>query len=317
MLSPRENFIRYFKNEPTERMPSSLDYKQFGPEEVIENVCRGFVYQQTPFPREKYGGRGYFGLDWVFEPEVGGAITVGKFFDDIGDWEKYVEWPDLGAVDWEKVREKNSEYLDTDKLLRASIFAGFYERLISFIGFEDAAVALVDEDLQAAVHGLFDRLADLYVDFIRRMHRYFNVELFELHDDWGSQRSPFFSLDTHSEMILPYIKKVVDGAHKEGCFIEMHSCGNVEPLMPNFVDAGLDSWRGQASAVNKPRIVRNWGDRFKFGVELRPEAGASDEEVAALVRDFKAQYAGKNVWVMMSVFMTPEHRALVEKALLS
>ena len=118
-------------------------------------------------------------------------------------------------------------------------------------------------------------------------------------------------------MILPYIKKVVDGAHKEGCFIEMHSCGNVEPLMPNFVEAGLDTWRGQASAVNKPRIVRNWGDRFKFGVELRPEAGASDEEVAALVRDFKAQYAGKNVWVMMSVFMTPEHRALVEKALLS
>ncbi len=317
MLTPRENFVRFFRNEPTQWLPSSLDFKQFGPEEVIENVCRGFVSQQNPFPREKYGGRGYFGLDWVFEPEVGGAITVGKFFEDIEDWEKYVEWPDLDAIDWEAVRERNSEYLDTDKLLRSSIFTGFYERLISFIGFEDAAVALVDEDQQEAVHALFSRLADLYVDFIGRMHKYFGVELFELHDDWGSQRSPFFSLDTHTEMLLPYIKKVVEGAHREGCFIEMHSCGNVEPLMPNFVASGLDTWRGQASAINKPRIVANWGDKFKFGVEIRPEPGASDEEIRTLVREFRENYTGKKIWVVMSVLMSPAQRDFIEKELFS
>ena len=50
MLTPRENFIRYFKNEPTEWMPSGTDYLQFAPEEVSENVSRAFISQQKPFP---------------------------------------------------------------------------------------------------------------------------------------------------------------------------------------------------------------------------------------------------------------------------
>ena len=317
MLTPRENFIRYFRGEPTEWMPNSTDYKQFAPEEVIENIVRGFVAQQDPFPREKFGGRGYFGVNWVFESEVGGAISIGKLFDDIEEWEEHVDWPDLDAIDWQAVYEKNREYLTTDKLLRTSIFTGFYERLISFIGFEDAAVALVDEDQQEAVHRLFGRLADLYVDFISRMHKYCNVELFELHDDWGTQRSTMFSVDTHAEMILPYIKRVVEGAHKNGCFIEMHSCGNVEPLMPNFVEAGLDTWRGQAAAINKPRIVANWGDKFKFGVEIRPDADASDEVVEQMVQDFKDNYTGKNVWVALSALMKPERKEFIRKELFS
>lgn len=52
----------------------------------------------------------------------------------------------------------------------------FFERLISFVGFEDAAVALVDEDLQEPVHSLLERLAEYYAEFIRRMHRHFNVK---------------------------------------------------------------------------------------------------------------------------------------------
>ena len=118
MLTPRENFIRYFKDEPTEWMPSGLDYLQFAPEEIVENVVRGFVSQHDPFPKEKFGGRGWFGIDWVFVPVAGGSMEVAPLFENIIGWEDKVEWPNLDEVDWEAVKERNKDYLRTDKLIR-------------------------------------------------------------------------------------------------------------------------------------------------------------------------------------------------------
>ena len=311
MITPRENFIRYFKNEPTEWRPSGFDYLQFAPQEICENVARGFVNQQEPFPREKFGGRGFFGIDWVYEPLAGGSMEVHTLFDDIEDWEDKVEWPNPDDIDWEGCKARNAEYLKTDKIIRSTIYTGFYERLISFVGFENAAVALVDEDQLESVHKLFAKLADSYIDFIQRMHRLYNVELFELHDDWGTQRSPMFSFDTHKEVIIPYVKKVVDGAHKEGCFIEMHSCGMVEPLIPNFIEAGIDTWRGQSNAVDKYKLVKQYGDRFHFGAEIRPAPDASEETVVEMCKQFQEQYADTNVWLSVSALMPDYQKEIV------
>ena len=52
-------------------------------------------------------------------------------------------------------------------------------------------------------------------------------------------------------------------------------------------------------------------------MEIRPEHGASDEEIRALVRDFRETYGGKNIWVVMSVLMSPAQRDFIEKELFS
>ncbi|MCQ2405858.1 MAG: hypothetical protein MJ067_01400 [Oscillospiraceae bacterium] len=300
MLSPRQNFINYLKGEPTEWRPSSLDYLQFGPEEIVENVVRGFVDQQEPFDKSKYGGMGYFGCEWIYEKEVGGSMEVATLFEDLDGWEEKIQWPNLDDIDWEAIRERNKDYLNTDKLIRSTIFTGFFERLISFLGFENAAMCLVDEDCEDDVHGLFSRLADIYIDFMGRMHRYFNVELFELHDDWGTQRAPMFSKNAHTQFLLPYVKRVCDAAHEMGCFVEMHSCGAVGPLFDNFVAAGIDTWRGQPSAVDKKALVEEYGDRFHFGAWIRPQPGCTPEEAVAVCKDFKEKFDGKNVWLIIS-----------------
>ena len=240
-------------------------------------------------------------------------MEVAPLFEDIEEWEEKVEWPNLDNIDWEGIKERNMDYLNTDKLIRTTIFSGFYERLISFVGFENAAVALVDEDQLDCVHKLFDRLADFHIDFIQRMHRHYNVELFELHDDWGTQRSTMFSFETHREVIIPYIQKVALAAHKEGCFIEMHSCGMVDPLFPNFIEAGFDTWRGQSNAVDKHALVEKYGDKFKFGVEVRPAPTATVEEIVDLCRKFKEEYAGKNVWLSVSVLMPAYQLEVIKK----
>ncbi len=306
MLTPEENFLRFLSNEPYEWTPTSLDLHFFRPALVPDNVCRGFVSQQKPF-EGSFGGRDVFGCDWVFEDLVGGAIERGTLFGKIEDWEKVVVFPDLDEWDWAGCARENREYLKTDKLISSTIFTGFFERLISFIGFEKSAMALVDEDQQPYVHRLFDRLADLYIDMLGRMRKYFNIRLADIHDDWGTQRSPMFSAETHAEMIVPYIRKVVEGAHAAGVFMEQHSCGMIEPLIPGLIETGMDTWRGQP-LCDKEKLVRLYGDRFKFCVEIRPEAPVDDETALALVDETYERYRGKRIWLAIGRPFTQDQK---------
>ena len=44
---------------------------------------------------------------------------------------------------------------------------GCYERLIAFMEFEGAIMALFDEDSQPEVHAFFDKLTDFYIDIFK------------------------------------------------------------------------------------------------------------------------------------------------------
>lgn len=296
MLTPRENFIRYLKNEDYVWTPSNVDQLPFRPALIKDNVARAFVTEQKRYTGE-FGGKDMFGVDWVFEASVGGSMELAPLFEDIEDWEQYIEFPDLDALDWEGCAQENAEYLRTDKLVSSTIFTGLFERLISFVGFENAAMALIDEDQQEEVHKIFAKLTDIYIEMIRRMHRHFGVELVEFHDDWGTQRDTMFSAATLEEMILPYLKKIVDAAHAEGVFIELHSCGKIDKFIPLVISAGVDTWRGQANVVDKAALVQQYGDRFKFCVEIRPAAPMPVEELLAFADAVIAQYRGKRVWL--------------------
>lgn len=316
-LTPRENFLRFLRNETPQWLPGNRDLKRFNPSLIPGNVARGMVIQQHPVPVSEYGGTDNFGVNWIFDAAAGGSMEVRPLLsslDELEDWENTVTFPDLSSYDWEGCAKENAEYLNTDKLLYATIFSGYFERLISFVGFENAAVALIDEDMEESVHALLDRLTDVYIEQIALMKKYFNVEFLDFHDDWGTQRAPMFSPAVHQEMIVPHLKKLVEGAHAHGVYLEQHSCGLIEPLIPGLISTGIDTWRGQA-VNDKKMLVDKYGDRFKFGVELRVSEGARDDEVAAVSRQVKEDFAGKRVWIFMARTLTPPQRELAWKIL--
>jgi len=310
MLTPRENWIRFLKGEEPEWMPSDRDMVLFLPAFLPENVARGKVVQQGEFDESTYGGKDWFGVDWVYDPTVRGSMEVAPLMDEVDEWEEKVVFPDLSKLDWERFAAENRDFLNTDKLVGTMLYTGFFERLISFVGFEKAAMALIDEDQQDTVKALFDKLADFYIEQVRYMKEYLNVEYVELHDDWGTQRGPMISEDTLREMIVPYVRKFADGVHALGVYFEMHSCGMIEPLIPALIDTGADTWRGQ-DLNDKLALIRQYGDRFKFGVEIRTIRETSDEELLEIVRKFKEDYAGERIWLMAGRGLSPAQAKLV------
>lgn len=208
---------------------------------------------------------------------------------DICEWEQVITFPNLDDLDWEGSAAKNAPYLkqNADKLIETWIMNGLFERLISFLDFEAAAMALLDEEQQEAVHKLFDRLCTFYDDLIGRYQKYYGTELILFHDDWGSQRAPFFSLATVREMLVPYLKRIADGTHEMGLYFELHSCGKNEILVPAMIEANVDMWNGQPMN-DKRMLVEKYSGQILLGAYPTEEItdDTPDEEINKIYEDF-------------------------------
>ena len=294
-ITPRENYLMLLSGEVPLWMPAGMSDSTMMTCKLAENVARGFVFEAERIDNNtEAGGPDFFGVEWEYVPTVGGSMVRAgdPKVPDITHWEDYITFPDLDKVmDWEACAQRNKDFVNPKKVLNITILTGLFERLISFMDFENAAFALVDEDEQEGVHRLFDKLADFYDDYIDHYHRYLHPDVITLHDDWGSQRAPFFSLDVCMEMVAPYLKQIVDYCHEKGLWFQQHSCGKNELLVPAMIYAGVDMWQPQA--MNDVEMLREkYGDKIMFSIT--PPAvprDASDEDVDAAAKAFVDKYA--------------------------
>jgi len=316
-ISSRENMHAFAAGHPC-WMPNG-DRLNFNPGCVPDNKSRHFIFEAAP--NDNPGGPDMFGVNWVFEPSVGGSMVVpgNPILEDANDWREVIKMPDVDSWDWEAVAERNKEYLNYDAPIWTTQFSGLFERLISFMDFEGAAMALIDEEQQDAVKELFDAVTDVYISIIEHIEKFVKLDGYTLHDDWGSQRAPFFSKDTWYEMIAPYVKKMVDYCHAHDIVFEMHSCGCLESMTDAITSIGIDMWRPQPmNDIDK--MYREYGDKIRFGMNIggfamgvKPATPPSDEELAAVATGILERFNIPGRYVYCGSFSTePFGKALYE-----
>ena len=273
----------------------------FNPRIVPDLVARGLVNEAMPFDKDSMaGGPDDFGIEWVWEPEVGGSMERpgSEFMDDANDWHDLVKFPDVDSWDWETSAKENADFLDTDKYVQMWIPNGWFERLISFMGFEDAAVALVDDEQEDAIDELLMAISDMYIDIIDHVHKYYGgrVDGFYIHDDWGSQKDSFFHPDVVRTHIVPAMRKVTDHIHELGLGAEMHSCGMNEKQIENYIAAGWDVWSPQVMN-DRVRLFKEYGDKIAICVPGTPyPEEATEEEQRAAARAWVDDFCRKPGW---------------------
>jgi hypothetical protein len=280
-ITPRENYLRHFSGKELPLWtPGTTDIVTLSPRSFADNVARATVTDTVPLTLDEIGGPDICGIVWTYVPSAGGSMVVpgAPAVKDINSWEKSVRIVDVDALDWAGESEKLKPLYSTGRANLTTIYTGFFERLISFLDFEGAAIALVDEDQQEGVHRLFDRLCGVYDQLMYNFRKYLNIDIISFHDDWGSQRAPFFSLNTCREILVPYLKRVADSCHKYGMIFDFHSCGLNEVLVPAMIEAGVDIWSGQ-NLNNWEGLAEKYGDQIMFNVgwnKFDPQAMTED-----------------------------------------
>ncbi|MDR0819580.1 MAG: methyltransferase [Oscillospiraceae bacterium] len=285
--TPKEAYIALYKGEPVWQVSGADEVRLFAPQIIPDNIARGMVIEGSDFPppRDHEINTDIFGIEWEYIASAfGSMVRPGKpTLSDANDWKSVIKFPDIEKWDWESAAKISAEYLNTDKFTQMWFQTGWFERLISWMDFESAAFALVDEEQQDAVKEIMFALSDLYIKIFDKCLKYFKIDGFCIHDDWGGQKSCFFSPETGEEIIVPAMKKVTDFLHSKGVFCDLHSCGQAIRQVPNMIKAGWDSWSGQPMNDTQ-KEYELYGDKIIIGVipdELAEDASESVVKAAA------------------------------------
>ncbi len=86
-----------------------------------------------------------------------------------------------------------------------------------------------------------------------------------LGSDWGSQLDLLMSPDSWQEMIRPGEQQEYDLIHSYGKDVWVHSCGNVERIIPSLVEMGLDVLNPiQPEAMDIAKLKSQYGAKLTF-----------------------------------------------------
>lgn len=129
---------------------------------------------------------------------------------------------------------------------------------------------------------------------IERLGKYLKVlgpyiQVIMMGDDYGLQSAPQMSPKMFKELFRPYLQAVCRAVKEAAPHIKilLHSCGSVAPLIPEFIDAGIDALNPiQVTAANMDPVMlkREFGkDIALWGGGVRTQTtlvnGTKDEVV--------------------------------------
>ena len=284
-ITPRENMLRLYEGKTPMWIPSPWEAASIKVDCDPENVARS-----------PSGGVDGYGVEWIFVKTAGGAMVKpgNPKVPDISEWEKYITVPDPETWDWAGAYEKQKDALADPTLFTTVTFGScLFERLIAVMDFENAAMALVDDDQKEGVHRFLRAVTDYRKKYYTLVKKWFDPDGVNFNDDWGSQRAEFFSRETAAEMLVPYVKESVACAHELGMYVDPHCCGFVEGFVPFFIEEGFDTWGGQP-LNDKPKLKKQYPNSLVFTHQIDERPDASDEEIDAAVAKFMEEFGYDN-----------------------
>ena len=114
----------------------------------------------------------------------------------------------------------------------------YFERLWMLRGMTNTLLDFYENPDE--VHRIFRAFTDFYLVLLERGKKEQNLDGIFTSDDIGTQNGPFFSAAIFKEFFKPYYKEVIEKAHELGMHFWLHTCGDINLFMEDFIEIGLD-----------------------------------------------------------------------------
>ena len=163
-----------------------------------------------------------------------------------------------------------------------------------------------------AMERLSDALCNMYMENLEKwlgaVGPYIDVMLFG--DDLGGQNGPLMSPDMYRRYYKPWHTKLWKRAKQLAphVTIQLHSCGGIEPLLDDLIDAGLESSNPvqiNCAGMEPQHLKQTFGDRFTFwggGCDTHYVLpNGTPDEVRANVRELVSTWAPGGGFVFQQV----------------
>jgi hypothetical protein len=254
-----------------------------------------------------------FGMLPTFEPEVirederyiiarnrkgivTRALKAGTSHGTRASMDEYIEFPLEKPEDFRKLKERYiSDHMgrypaqwrqlrlpawrDRDHVLilgRNCSTAGFYWRAREWMGTEGVSYGWYD--YPSLMHEMMEFIVDFTIEVSRPIVHEIDFDYVMIAEDFAMKSGPLLGPQTYKEFIFPHMRRLVDFLKANGVrYVMVDSDGNVEPLLPLLLDAGVDAiWPiERASESMDPLELRR-----KYGRFLRLFGGVDKRELS-------------------------------------
>jgi len=197
------------------------------------------------------------------------AASTPEFLDftivDRPSWEKARERmkPGKDRIDWKRLEASYKTWREKGYWIQAGLWFGFDITHSWTVGTERLLCALVEDPewcTDMFAHQLELDLALL--DMVWEAGYRFDAVTWP--DDMGYKYNQFFSVDMYRELIKPFHRRAIDWAHAKGVKAHLHSCGDVNPFVPELVEIGLDGLNPLEvkAGMDPVHLKKTYGDQL-------------------------------------------------------
>ena len=174
------------------------------------------------------------------------AASTPQFLDftivDPDSWKKAREriTPAAERINWDYLAKNYRRWRQEGYWIQAGLFFGFDATHSWVVGTERVLLALIENP--EWLMDMFDHLLETdlaLLDMVWNDGYHFDSLMWC--DDMGYKHNQFFSLKTYRKLLKPYHQRAIDWAHAKGIKAHLHSCGDVNPFVPELVSMGLDA----------------------------------------------------------------------------
>jgi len=200
------------------------------------------------------------------------------------DFEKY-PWPDPAKMDLSSAEwlEKN---LPDDMCMTAACHSVF-EQLSWLIGLEHLGFVLYDDYKLAKA--VADKAGEIYLDCARVFVQFRRIRFVFGGDDMGHKTGTLVSPDHLRKLVLPWHKKIAKVVHEAGKLYLLHSCGQIEQIMPDLVDdVKIDARHSFEDTIERVESVKKkWGHKCAVigGIDVDYLCRSDEKAIRKRVRE--------------------------------
>ncbi|MGC9349194.1 MAG: uroporphyrinogen decarboxylase family protein [Anaerolineae bacterium] len=168
------------------------------------------------------------------DPTSKGEVIRGVL-DDLEDVDTYV-FPDYSdPADYDSVRERRAATLH--RWLIGGMPGFTFNIARKMRRFEQYLMDIVLE--RDRIVRLHNRIDEMLVTMIRN-YAEAGVDSVMFPEDWGTQKQTLINPKLWREEFFPRFRRLCGVAHDAGIRVFMHSCGQIEGIVPSLIEAGVD-----------------------------------------------------------------------------
>jgi len=238
--------------------------EHFGAED-LEPILGNHIVGVSPKPPDAWVEvrpgfwRDEFGVLWdrTIDQDIGNPC---KFVIPEPTLKNYV-WPDpTDHRRFESARQLFAK--DTGMYTVANFGFSLFERAWTMRGMERILMDMVENEM--FLDDFLDAIADWNLQAVKKMLE-FPFDAVEFGDDWGSQRGLIMGPALWRRFILPRIKRLYGAVRNAGKKVFIHSCGDVDELFDDLVDAGLNVFNPfQPEVMDTFALAKKYKGRLAF-----------------------------------------------------